>query len=429
MPRRPRAGRDGRRLLRRARAIPWHRRRRPSFADPRPRLAPSRCRSPRRARVRRLADRLEPDGSSGPRRRARRPRGGRLRPRCPALGHGRRRRLGSPVHRRAGRADPRPPRRVPARHAVPRHLGPRDRRGRARAPGPRVRARLRRRGDPGLRALLGRGRRHHDRGGARDARHRTSRTPPPNGSCSPSASPTPTTTAAGSASTATGMLLVALGDGGSGGDPENRASNLGSHPGQDPADRRPGGARAATPYAIPADNPFVGRSGARPEILHLGLRNPFRASIDPVDRRPVDRGRRPERVGGGRRRPGGRPRPRLRLAALGGPPLLRARRWAATTGRRDAARRRVRRTARAARVIGGVVYRGDAIPALRGALPVLGLLLRHAVGDRRGARRASRHRSRCWRRGGSIASIGTDEADEVYLTDLGGGGAPAGPAG
>ena len=35
------------------------------------------------------------------------------------------------------------------------------------------------------------------------------------------------------------------------------------------------------PYAIPPDNPFVGRAGARPEILHYGLRNPFRDSVDP----------------------------------------------------------------------------------------------------------------------------------------------------
>ena len=119
----------------------------------------------------------------------------------------------------------------------------------------------------------------------------------------------------------TGMLLIALGDGGSGGDPENRASNLGVILGKmlriDVL-----GAPAGQPYGIPADNPFVGRSDARPEILHYGLRNPFRDSIDPRDREPLDRRRRAERVGGGRRRPGERPRPRLRLAPVGGPSLL-----------------------------------------------------------------------------------------------------------
>ena len=33
-------------------------------------------------------------------------------------------------------------------------------------------------------------------------------------------------------------------------------------------------------YGIPADNPFVGMAGARPEIWALGLRNPYRFSFD-----------------------------------------------------------------------------------------------------------------------------------------------------
>ncbi len=37
---------------------------------------------------------------------------------------------------------------------------------------------------------------------------------------------------------------------------------------------------SGSPYAVPSDNPFVGVAGALPEIWHLGLRNPFRMSID-----------------------------------------------------------------------------------------------------------------------------------------------------
>jgi glucose/arabinose dehydrogenase len=37
---------------------------------------------------------------------------------------------------------------------------------------------------------------------------------------------------------------------------------------------------AAEPFAIPADNPFVGDPSAREEIYHIGLRNPWRFSID-----------------------------------------------------------------------------------------------------------------------------------------------------
>ncbi len=76
-----------------------------------------------------------------------------------------------------------------------------------------------------------------------------------------------------------GMLYIALGDGGSGGDPMNNAQNLGNLLGKVlriDVDR----AGMGTPYAIPADNPFVGRMGARGEIWAYGLRNPWKFSFD-----------------------------------------------------------------------------------------------------------------------------------------------------
>ena len=78
-----------------------------------------------------------------------------------------------------------------------------------------------------------------------------------------------------------GYLYAALGDGGGGGDPDNRAQNgdslLGKMlrldvDGDDFAD-------AARNYAIPSDNPFVGTAGAD-EIWALGLRNPWRPGFD-----------------------------------------------------------------------------------------------------------------------------------------------------
>jgi glucose/arabinose dehydrogenase len=40
------------------------------------------------------------------------------------------------------------------------------------------------------------------------------------------------------------------------------------------------GTSGTQPYTIPPDNPFVGQPGARPEIWALGLRNPWRFSFD-----------------------------------------------------------------------------------------------------------------------------------------------------
>lgn len=74
-----------------------------------------------------------------------------------------------------------------------------------------------------------------------------------------------------------GMLYVPLGDGGSGGDPGNRAQSLGSRLGKILRLDVDGG----DPYAIPKDNPFAKAPGARPEIWALGVRNPWRVAFDP----------------------------------------------------------------------------------------------------------------------------------------------------
>ncbi|WKZ51648.1 MAG: PQQ-dependent sugar dehydrogenase [Anaerolineales bacterium] len=69
-----------------------------------------------------------------------------------------------------------------------------------------------------------------------------------------------------------GYLYIALGDGGSGGDPYGNGQSLKTLLGKilridvDNGD----------PYAIPADNPFGN------EIFHYGLRNPWRFSFDPL---------------------------------------------------------------------------------------------------------------------------------------------------
>ncbi|HWQ29069.1 MAG TPA: PQQ-dependent sugar dehydrogenase, partial [Dehalococcoidia bacterium] len=73
-----------------------------------------------------------------------------------------------------------------------------------------------------------------------------------------------------------GYLYVALGDGGSGGDPLGNAQNLGELLGSILRIDVSG----PTGYSVPSDNPFVGVEGARPEIYAYGLRNPWRFSFD-----------------------------------------------------------------------------------------------------------------------------------------------------
>jgi len=73
-----------------------------------------------------------------------------------------------------------------------------------------------------------------------------------------------------------GYLYIGMGDGGSGGDPDNRAQNLLDLLGKIlrlDVDR-------GLPHTIPADNPFLNRNDARPEIWASGLRNPWRFSFD-----------------------------------------------------------------------------------------------------------------------------------------------------
>jgi glucose/arabinose dehydrogenase len=73
-----------------------------------------------------------------------------------------------------------------------------------------------------------------------------------------------------------GMLYLALGDGGSGGDPldsgQTPTTLLGSILRLD--------VDGGTPYAVPSDNPFVGSGAGADEVWAYGLRNPWRFSFD-----------------------------------------------------------------------------------------------------------------------------------------------------
>jgi glucose/arabinose dehydrogenase len=75
-----------------------------------------------------------------------------------------------------------------------------------------------------------------------------------------------------------GMLYIGLGDGGGSGDPGDRGQSL--------TDLLGGMLRvdvsSGTSYTVPPDNPFAGRTDARPEIWNVGLRNPWRFTFDPA---------------------------------------------------------------------------------------------------------------------------------------------------
>ncbi|MEO1407827.1 MAG: PQQ-dependent sugar dehydrogenase, partial [Pseudomonadota bacterium] len=80
-----------------------------------------------------------------------------------------------------------------------------------------------------------------------------------------------------------GFLLIPTGDGGSGGDPMGFAQNPNSLLGKVLRIDVSGDDFPSDPnrdYAIPSGNAFPSGAGGAPEIFALGLRNPFRASVD-----------------------------------------------------------------------------------------------------------------------------------------------------
>ena len=78
-----------------------------------------------------------------------------------------------------------------------------------------------------------------------------------------------------------GYLYLAMGDTGPQQDPNGHGQNMQLFLAKIlriDVDRREDG----RPYAIPPDNPFVGKAGARPEIWALGFREPWRFTFDAV---------------------------------------------------------------------------------------------------------------------------------------------------
>jgi glucose/arabinose dehydrogenase len=199
-----------------------------------------------------------------------------------------------------------------------------------------------------------------------------------------------------------GRLFIGLGDGGSAGDPGNRAQNPNALLGKILRIDVDG----AQPYAIPENNPFA-NGGGRPEIYARGLRNPWRFSFDRKNGRLLvgDVGQeRVEEIDIIRR--GGNYGWRLMEGSLCYRPTTGCRR----SGLELPIAQYQHRYGRCS-ITGGYVYRGAALPELAGTY----LFGDYCSGEIFGLRKTVLLDTDL-----RIASFGEDEAGEVYVVDLGG---------
>ena len=174
---------------------------------------------------------------------------------------------------------------------------------------------------------------------------------------------------------------------------------------------------SGTSYTVPPDNPFVGRTDARPEIWSYGLRNPWRFTFDPAtgDLYIADVGQNAwEEVdvvtpaaGAGRGTNFG---------------------WSATEGQPLLRHARVRSRAaftlpvleyshdEGCSITGGYVYRGAAIPALQGhyfyADYCRGWVRSFRLQD---GQAVEPQQWSALAPGGAITSFGQDAAGELYI--------------
>ncbi len=145
-------------------------------------------------------------------------------------------------------------------------------------------------------------------------------------SCRPSTSRSPTTTAATSSSGPTATCTSGWVTAGRAATRWQRSEHRRAA-GQDPA-HRPHAARRGQAVRDPAREPLRRRAGRRPRDLGVRAAQPLAVHVRPSQRRPVDRRRGPEPVGGDRpaaRSIGRRGRRQPRLGPDGGHPQLRGR--------------------------------------------------------------------------------------------------------
>ncbi len=214
-----------------------------------------------------------------------------------------------------------------------------------------------------------------------------------------------------------GFLYIATGDGGSGGDPGNRAQSLATRLGKllrVDVNTRGGTLR----YGIPPTNPFVGRYGLD-EIWAYGLRNPWRFSFDrstgdlwigdvgQARWEEIDRATRAS--GGGRGRNFG-------WRVLEGRACYSPPSGCSAAGKTSPIA--VYSHSLGCSVTGGFVYRGSAYPVLRGGY-LFGDYCSGRIWSLTAAGPSPQTPRLLLASGRSIASFGEDESGEIYVADIG----------
>jgi glucose/arabinose dehydrogenase len=214
-----------------------------------------------------------------------------------------------------------------------------------------------------------------------------------------------------------GMLYIALGDGGSNnGDDDGRGQSLGDLLG---AILRVD-VSSGSGYTVPGDNPFVATAGARPEIWSYGLRNPWRLSFDratgdlyiadvgETEWEEVDRARAADGAGRGLN---------YGWSIMEGEECRRA--GCDSTGL--TAPTLVYGHDEGCSIVGGYVYRGQAVPSLRGQYLFgdfcQGWVRSFAADDESSAAVDQPALSP----GDNITSFGEDDAGELYILTASGG--------
>ncbi len=210
---------------------------------------------------------------------------------------------------------------------------------------------------------------------------------------------------------ADGFLYIGIGDGGSIYDPHGHGQDASSLLGKI---LRIDVDEGAT-YGIPPGNPFIGHEGALPEIWALGLRNPWRLSIDTVsgllyvgdtgenDREEINVIRKGNNYGWNIMEG--------KICAPGVDP--KCKKEGLTEPIYDYPR------SEGASVIGGYVYRGAALPELRGVY-FYGDLVSGRIWGLRTNGKTITEQMLLLESGRSISAFGMDEQKELYLADLSG---------